>query len=137
MSACWVATSSTWVCGWAVWNSRIAGATSGTVAAFTVPIRSMLRVLAWASAAARSRYTASSTSVIHGSSSRPPELIRVPVRCRSSSVTPSSRSRLPIDWLSAGWDMCSTSPARRIEPRRVISVRYSSCSIRMSGPRRG
>ena len=57
-------------------------------------------------------------------------LIRAPDLRRSSNVTPSSRSRLPSASLSAGWDRCNDSPARRNDPCWITAARYSSCSMR-------
>ena len=64
------------------------------------------------------------------SRSSPCRLIREPVRRRSSSVVPSSFSSLVTASLSAGWEMCIASLARRSEPCSVTAARYSSCSIR-------
>ena len=96
----------------------------------TVPTRTTRVLVVWSPAAVRSRSTASSTSTMCCCSSRPRRLIRAPERRRSRRVTPSSRSSLVTASLSAGWEMCSCSLARRSEPCWVTAAMYSSCSIR-------
>ena len=134
MSACWLFRISTAVPGWVLVNALIAGTRRVEVAAFVVPSRTSLVVVLWSPAACLSLSTASSTSTMFWSSSRPWRLIRAPERRRSSRVTPSSRSSLLTASLSAGWEMCSFSLARRREPCWVTAAMYSSCSMRMSRP---
>ena len=134
ISACWAVITSTWVCWWVSRNCLMAGASSGTVAALTVPRRTCRTLRCCSSAAFLSRSNESSRSRMCGKSSRPESLIRAPWRPRSSRSTPSSRSRLRTEPLSAGWEMCNSSAARRNEPSRATTATYSSCSIRIPPP---
>ena len=130
MSTCRPLTTSTPPEPWRACRSRRAGARRLADAVTTVPMRrSRRRADCWP-AAWRSRSTASRTSVMFWSRSSPCRLIRDPVRRRSSSVVPSSFSSLVTASLSAGWEMCIASLARRSEPCSVTAARYSSCSIR-------
>lgn len=130
MSVCWAPTTSTWVTGCAARNSRTTGMSSGTVAAFTVPTRTIRLIRCCSPAAERSRSTASSTPMMCGRSSRPDALMVAPDRLRSRRSTPSSRSRFRTVSLNAGWESRSSSAARRSEPSRVTAAMYSSCSVR-------
>jgi hypothetical protein len=105
-------------------NCLMAGASSGTVAVFTVPIRTTRLVWCCSSAAWRRRSTASSTVSMCCRRSRPLPLSRAPCRLRSRRCTPSSRSRLRTDSLSAGCEMCSASAAFRQEPSRATAAMY-------------
>ena len=117
------------------WCRWTAGSSSRAVPALTVPIRIERGPLCCVPAIPRSRWTASSTSSMPRSSSRPSRLMRAPERRRSRRVTPSSRSSFEIASLSAGCETCRCSLARRSDPNWVTAATYSSCSMRMGPPR--
>ena len=110
-----------------------AGVSKVDVPVLTEPIRTVRGRSLRSPAISRSRSTASRTSEMGSSSSRPAALTQEPERRRSSRETPSSRSSLLRASLTAGWETCRESAARRSEPCWTTARKYSSCSRRTGG----
>ena len=126
-SACDPSCMATSRSGSAARSAASAAGASVAIALGNAPRRSSRRSCATTAPIWRSASSSRAASASACSSSRAPAGVgTVPPRPRTSSCVPSSRSRLPTCWETAGWLSASAAAACENEPSRATARNVSS-----------